>query len=663
MSKKNGRRRVVIENVRPQVNEGRFNVKRAMGEQVRVRADIFADSHDVLAARLLWRPATSEEYTETPMRLLVNDLWEGMFPIENSCPHHYTVEAWVDHFRSWLEFLTKKFEAGQDIGVELVEGAGLLEAAAKRASGKDRKLLAAGAEALGQEAPEEAYAAAKEPELVLAMDRNADRSRATRHVRELTVEVDPAKAAFSTWYEMFPRAARSLRGDEGHGTFKDMEALLPEIARMGFDVLYLPPIHPIGRTSRKGKNNNPVSEAQEPGSPWAIGAKEGGHKAIHPELGDFDDFARLNEKAGALGIDIALDIAFQCSPDHPWVSGHPEWFKHRADGTIRYAENPPKKYQDIYPLDFESEDWESLWEALKDVFLFWCDKGVRVFRVDNPHTKSMRFWEWVLPEVKKVHPDAIFLSEAFTRPKIMYRLAKAGFTQSYTYFTWRNTKWELTQYMTELVEDAPRDYFRPNFWPNTPDILPEYLQYGGRPAFQARLVLAATLSSNYGIYGPAFELCENRGLEGKEEYADSEKFEIKERNWEQKGNLKDFIALVNAIRRDNPALQTTWNLKFLEADNEFIIFYAKYDDALDNIILTAVNLDPYNKQGAWLHLPRAMFGIGENQPFLVHDLLGDDKFIWHGERNFLELEPHTLPARIFRLRKQLKRETDFDYFM
>ncbi|MFW5733778.1 MAG: alpha-1,4-glucan--maltose-1-phosphate maltosyltransferase, partial [Oceanidesulfovibrio sp.] len=436
----------------------------------------------------------------------------------------------------------------------------------------------------------------------------------------------------------------------------------------GFDVVYLPPIHPIGATFRKGKNNSPDAGPDDVGSPWAIGSEAGGHKAVHPDLGTMEDFERLVRVAREEhGIDIAIDIAFQCSPDHPYVKEHPEWFKKRSDGTIQYAENPPKKYQDVYPFNFECDDWKGLWEELKSIFEFWIERGVRIFRVDNPHTKPLPFWEWCFGELRKEHPDVIYLSEAFTRPKIMYRLAKAGFTHSYTYFTWRNSKYELTQYLTELVENAPRDYFRPNFWPNTPDILPEYLQFGGRPAFLIRLVLAATLSSNYGIYGPAFELCENEAVPGTIDYMDSEKYEIKDWDLERPGNLWPFITLVNRIRRENPALRQTWNLRFLPTDNDFVLFFAKESaekaEPGSEVILVAVNLDPHNQQSATLSLPLEEYGIDESQTYMVHDLLGDDKYVWQGRHNRMDFNPRQLPARIFRLKRKLKRETDFDYFM
>jgi starch synthase (maltosyl-transferring) len=475
------------------------------------------------------------------------------------------------------------------------------------------------------------------------------------------VVVERRKALFSTWYERYPRSSSF----EPHrsGTFKDCEALLPEIARLGFDVFYLPPIHPIGRTHRKGKNNSPQAEPGDPGSPWAIGAEEGGHKSIDPGLGTLEDFESLMGKAAEFGIEIALDLAYQCSPDHPYVKEHPEWFRKRPDGTIQYAENPPKKYQDIYPIDFETDHWEALWEELKSVVLFWIDRGVRIFRVDNPHTKAFPFWEWMIGEVRRDFPDVIFLSEAFTRPKVMYRLAKVGFSQSYTYFTWRNSKREFMEYLTELTQSEVREFFRPNFWPNTPDILPEYLQYGGRPAFVIRLILAATLSSNYGIYGPPFELLVNEPLPGREEYLDSEKYEIRRWNWDQPGNLKEFIARINRMRRENPALQTTWNLRFFEIDNEQLLFFGKMGDPLSESLLVVVNLDPFHTQSGWLTVPLEELGIEPGQAYLGHDLLSEEKYIWYGEKNFIKLNPHTLPAHVFKLKTRLKRETDFDYFM
>ena len=661
-----GRHRVIIENLRPRVDGGAFPVKRVPGESVTALADVFTDGHDKLKAVLRYKPDDAQDWSETPMRALPNDLFQAEFLVQGMRTWRFTVLAWIDRFGTWRDALAKKVTAGQDVTLELREGAAMVRRSADHA-GPDSSRLSELAEALEGPDQDEAVQTALSVELLQFMDAHDPREFATSADQELTVHVDPPRALFSTWYEVFPRSVPGLKGESRHGTFADVQGILPEIARMGFDVLYLPPIHPIGETKRKGRNNAVSAAEGDVGSPWAIGGPTpdgpGGHKAVHPDLGTLEGFRALVMAARDHNIEIALDIAFQCSPDHPYVIDHPEWFKHRADGSIQYAENPPKKYEDVYPFDFECENWRELWEELKSVFTHWIEQGVRVFRVDNPHTKPLEFWRWCLGEIQREHPDTIFLAEAFTRPKVMYRLAKAGFTQSYTYFTWRNTKYEIEKYMTELVAHAPRDYFRPNFWPNTPDILPEYLQYGGRPAFMIRHVLAATLSASYGIYGPAYELAENAAVEGKEEYLDSEKYEIRVRNWNAPGNLKEFMTLVNTIRRENPALQSTWNLRFLETDNEFVIFYLKDDPASGNTLLIAVNLDPYNSQRAWLKIPTKELGIPEGQPYMVHDLIGDDKFIWQGERNAIDLDPRMLPARIFRLRRKLKRETDFDYYL
>lgn len=657
-----GRKRVVIENVKPEINCGRFPIKRVVGEKVIVTADIFSDGHDSISARLLYRRQKDKEWREVPLKLIENDRWRGEFVVEEVGIYHYTVEGWVDYFKTWQRDLKKKWDAGHDLKVDLLIGAGLVEETSKRASPEDRKKLIRFAEVLkGKASIERTVSAALDEELIELMNRYPDKSFAIKYGKELSLVVDREKALFSTWYELFPRSCSPEAGK--HGTFKDCERFLPEIARMGFDILYLPPIHPIGKTNRKGKNNLLENNPDDVGSPWAIGSKEGGHKAVHPQLGTLDDFESLIKKAKHYEIEIALDLAFQCSPDHPYLKEHPEWFKWRPDGTVQFAENPPKKYEDIIPLNYETENWRELWEELKSIVLFWVEKGIRIFRVDNPHTKPFSFWEWLIREIKKEYPEVIFLSEAFTRPKVMYRLAKLGFTQSYTYFTWRNTKREFIEYLTELTQTEVREYFRPNFWPNTPDILPEHLQYGGRPAFMIRLVLAATLSSNYGIYGPAFEFCINEAIQGKEEYLNSEKYEIKHWDQDKPGNLKDFIARVNRIRKENAALQTTWNLRFYEVDNDTLLFYGKVTDDLSNMILVVVNLDPFHPQSGWVKVPIGELGIDPDQPYLVHDLLSDDKYIWQGERNYVELNPHVLPANIFRIRKRLKRETDFDYFM
>lgn len=657
----NGRNRVVIENVKPEIDAGRFPIKRAVGEKVVVLADIFADGHDAISARLLHKKQNDRGWQEVPMKFFDNDRWQGEFTVEALGIYLYTLVGWVDHFQTWQKDLKKKFDAGQDLKVDLLSGVELIEAAAKRAEGENAKSLLEFAKALrNQQDYAEAVGVALSRGLTALVEKYPDTQFATRYDKELAVLVEREKARFSAWYERFPRSCARKPGK--HGTFKDCEAILPEIARMGFDVFYLPPIHPIGKINRKGKNNSPTANPDDVGSPWAIGSEEGGHKAIHPQLGTLEDFQRLVKKAKDHGVEIAMDLAYQCTPDHPYVKAHPEWFKKRPDGTIQYAENPPKKYQDIFPINFESANWQALWEELKSIVLFWIDQGVQIFRVDNPHTKAFPFWEWMISGIKKDHPEVIFLAEAFTRPKVMYRLAKAGFTQSYTYFTWRNTKREFIDYLTELTQTEVKEFFRPNFWPNTPDILPEHLQYGGRPAFMMRLVLAATLSSNYGIYGPAFELGVSEALPGREEYLNAEKYEIKKWDWNQQGNLRDFIARVNRIRKENPALQTTRNLKFYEVDNDHLLFYGKATDDLSNAIFVVVNLEPFHTHAGWLKIPIREFGIDPRQSYLVHELLSGDKYFWQGERNYVELDPQIVPAYIFRLRKRLKREMDFDYY-
>ena len=656
-----GRKRVVIEHVKPEIDGGRFPIKRVVGEKVVVSADIFADGHDSISARLLYRKQKDGEWKEVPMRLTENDRWKGEFVVEEIGVYHYTVEGWVDHFRTWQRDLKKRFDSGQNLKVDLRTGVEYLKEISEKVPKEEKKKLQKFAELLEKGRDEEAVEVALDQELTLFMDRNPDKTFGVSYEKELAVVVDREKALFSSWYEFFPRSRLSEPGR--HGTFEDCLKLLPEITGMGFDILYLPPIHPIGRMNRKGKNNILQVGPDDVGSPWAIGSEEGGHKSVHPQLGTLQDFERLIQKARDQGTEIAMDLAFQCSPDHPYVREHPEWFKWRPDGTIQFAENPPKKYEDIVPLNFETENWQGLWEELKSVVLFWIGKGIRIFRVDNPHTKPFSFWEWLIGEIKREYPEVIFLSEAFTRPKVMSRLAKLGFTQSYTYFTWRNTKGEFIDYLSELTQSEVREYLRPNFWPNTPDILPEHLQYGGRPAFMIRLVLAATLCSNYGVYGPAFELLVNEAIPGKEEYLNAEKYEIKHWDWSKPGNLRDFMTRLNRIRRENPALQTTWNLHFYEVDNEMLLFYGKMSEDLSNMILVVVNLDPFHTQSGWVNVPIRALGIDPSQPYLVHDLLSDDKYIWQGERNYVELNPQVLPANIFRIRKRLKRETDFDYFM
>ncbi len=656
-----GRTRVVIEGVEPKVDGGRFAVKRIVGDRVDVRADVFADGHDQVAARVLHLSPGDRDWRRVPMRPLGNDRWAATVVLEAEGVHRFAVEGWIDRFGTWQAALAKRVEAGQDVAVDLLIGAALVEeAAARAAESADGALLARAAAALRGDDREAAVAAALGPGLRVLVDAHAERRFAARTDRDYPIVVDRERARFGAWYERFPRSSAPQRGR--HGTLRDLGRLLPEIARMGFDVLYLPPIHPIGRTNRKGANNAPEAGPGDPGSPWAIGAAEGGHTSVHPDLGTVEDLAHLVESARTFGLEVALDLAIQCAPDHPWVTQHPQWFRRRPDGTVQHAENPPKKYQDIVPLDFETEDWRSLWAALRDVVLFWVARGVRIFRVDNPHTKPFAFWEWLIGEVKGAHPDVLFLSEAFTRPKVMYRLAKLGFTQSYTYFTWRTTKADLTQYLTELTQGPVREFFRPSFWPNTPDILPEHLQVGGRPAFVARLVLAATLSSSYGVYGPPFELCVADALPGREEYRDSEKYEVRHWDWNAEGHLRDLIARVNRIRRENPALQVTDNLAFVDIDDDRLIAYTRTSADALNLLLVVVNLDPDHTRSGRVRVPLARLGIGASEPFLVEELLEGGQQIWQGEANLVELDPRATPARIFRIARRLKRETDFDYF-
>jgi starch synthase (maltosyl-transferring) len=651
----------VIEGVAPEIDGGRFPIKRRSGEQVVVEADVFTDGHDALSCVLLYRRDADTDWTEVAMAPLVNDRWRGAFAVSELGRYRYTIQAWVDRFKTWSRDLAKRVEAGQDVTVDLLIGAELIEAARQRAGEIDAGRLQLYVEALrtgGSEGARQALSI----ELQALMERHAERQFATSYAKELEVAVDRERARFGAWYELFPRSCAPEPGQ--HGTFKDVEERLPYVASMGFDVLYLPPIHPIGRSFRKGRNNSTTPGPEDPGSPWAIGAAEGGHKAILPQLGTLDDFQHLLRRAAEYGIELALDIAFQCAPDHPYVKEHPEWFRKRPDGTIQYAENPPKKYQDIYPFDFETEDWQALWEELKSIVLYWIDQGVRIFRVDNPHTKPFTFWEWLIGDIKRDYPETIFLSEAFTRPKVMYRLAKLGFTQSYNYFPWRNTKSELTEYFTELAQTEVREFFGPNLWPNTPDILPEYLQYGGRPAFMTRLILAATLGPSYGIYGPAYELCDNRPLgPGKEEYCDSEKFEIKHWDLERPDSLWKLIARVNQIRRENPVFHSNQNLRFRQVDNEQIIAFTKSTDDLSNQVLVVVNLDPHHAQAGIVDLPLEELRIDQQQPYQVHDLLTDARYLWHGVRNYVELNPQIVPANIFMIRRRVRTEQDFDYYM
>ena len=657
-----GRVRAVIGAVQPAVDGGRYAIKRAVGERVEVEAHCFADGHDLLRVMLRWRAEDNPEWSEVEMTPLGNDVWRASFPVEAVGRYRYSVTAWVDHFRSWRDEFSRREDA-DDLRIAAQVGAHLIEEAAARARGGDAKRLREWGACLraAQEA-EAMRSAGLDSTLAEIAMRYPDRSLSAQWPVELPLVVDRERARFSSWYELFPRSASDIPGR--HGTFKDVEKRLAYVAELGFDVLYLPPIHPIGREKRKGKNNALAAAAEDVGSPWAIGAAEGGHKAIHPQLGTREDFRGLVAAAQRHGIEIALDIAYQCAPDHPYVRSHPKWFRWRPDGSVQYAENPPKKYEDIYPFNFDSEDWRAQWVELKSVFDFWIGEGVRIFRVDNPHTKAFAFWEWAVAEIRRNHSDVILLSEAFTRPKVMHRLAKLGFTQSYTYFAWRNTKRELTEYFTELAHGPGREYYRPNVWPNTPDILTEALQYGGRPAFMSRLVLAATLAASYGIYGPAFELMEHVAREpGSEEYRDSEKYQLRHWDLDRADSLRPFIARVNRIRRENPALHADWRLRFFETDNEQLIAYGKTTEDLANAIVCVVNLDPHHTHSGWVELDLAALGIEGGAQYQMHDLLTGAHYLWTGPRNFVELDPARVPAHVFRVRRRVHREQDFDYFM
>jgi starch synthase (maltosyl-transferring) len=659
-----GMPRVVIEGIAPCIDGGRFAIKRVAGESVVVEANVFTDGHDSISCDLLHRAAHVAEWSRTPMRPLGNDRWQGSFVTPRIGGYLYSIAAWVDHLQTWRRDLTKRETTGEDLTVDFARGAALIAACAERARGATAARLTQWAQALT------APGASREERLELAQSEELhelardlpDAAAVVGPSMALPVRVDRERARFSSWYELFPR---SIAGGSGErATLADCQARLPYVAALGFDVLYLPPVHPIGTTQRKGPNNQPSTSAHDPGSPWAIGSAAGGHKSIAPELGTREDFRRLVGRARELGLEVALDLALQCSPDHPYVREHPEWFLKRPDGTIQYAENPPKKYQDIYPFHFETPAWRELWIELASIVDYWIGEGVRIFRVDNPHTKPFAFWEWLIARVQRAHPEVLFLAEAFTRPRVMQRLAKLGFTQSYTYFTWRNTRAELTAYFRELGEPPLVDYFRPNLWPNTPDILSEYLQFGGRPGFMVRLVLAATLGANYGIYGPAFELMEREPREpGSEEYRDSEKYQIRHWDLERADSLRDFIARINRIRRENPALQLDRTLRFHAVDNDTLIAYSKTAAAAGDSVLVVVNLDPHHVQSGWVTLDLAALELTDTAPFQVHDLLSGARFLWRGPRNFVSLDPAVGPAHILRVRRRVRTERDFDYFL
>ncbi len=644
--------RVLIENVKPQIEGGRFYIKRIQDEAVHVSADIFADGHDVIRAFVLYKHEVDKDWEELEMEAYPNDLWKATFYPSKKGFYEYQIHAWIDHFSTWFEGFRKKVEAGNNVRVELLEGANLSQTLAKKVKLKaDKEELKRIADLLEDESrQEEAIRVVMNPAFADLVIKYPFKQFHTSS-NKLQVIVEPFKTAFSTWYEFFPRSASQTPGE--HGTFKDCERLLPKVKEMGFDVLYFPPVHPIGKINRKGRNNATNAEPNDVGSPWAIGSDEGGHKDVHSLLGTMTDFEQLIQKAQSMGIDIAMDIAFQCAPDHPYIKSNPEWFKWRPDGTIAYAENPPKKYQDIVPIDFETKDWKNLWAELKSVFVFWIQKGITVFRVDNPHTKSFNFWEWCINEIKKEYTDIIFLAEAFSRPRIMQGLAKRGYNQGYSYFTWRTTKQEIIEYMTELTQSEMREYYRPNFWPNTPDILPYELQSGKENRFIYRFALAATLSSNYGMYGPVYEQYVHQPMLGKEEYYYSEKYELKTYDWNKPTRLAQIIKRVNEIRHQNPALQTTWNIAFCETGNDNIIAYFKYNDDLSNIIFVAVNLDPDHVQHAWISVPKQALGISKVD-LILDDQMVFERYHWGRDTNFVALDPYKMPFHICVVKNNLQ---------
>jgi starch synthase (maltosyl-transferring) len=643
-----GRKRVVVEAVEPVVDGGRFPAKRIVGDVVDVEADVFADGHDRLGAAVRFRPDATAEWQEVTMSLVEHDRWRGSFRVSEIGGYRFQVGAWVDAFGTWREDLLKRLAAGQDLAPELLGGAQLVAAAARRASGEDAERLKAWATRLRKPKPEEYAELASSEELAALMTRYPDRRRGAAASPEFGLAVDRARARSGAWYELFPRSTSPKRGRAG--TLDDVAALVPDLASRGFDVLYLPPIHPVGRTKRKGPDNASEAGPNDPGVPWAIGSQEGGHTAVHPDLGTLEDLEALIETLGEHEMELALDLAFQASPDHPWVREHPDWFRHRPDGSIRYAENPPKKYEDIYPLDFETADWKGLWQELLGVVRFWVEHGVRIFRVDNPHTKPFAFWEWLIAEVKRECPDVLFLAEAFTRPHVMYRLAKLGFDQSYTYFAWRRGGGEIRAYFEELTRSPVVEFFRPSLWPNTPDILTDQLQTGNPAAFRLRFVLAATLGANYGIYGPALEHLEHEPREpGSEEYLHSEKYEIRWRDPRGGSAMRELIARVNAIRHEEPAFQHDRGLTFHDTDNAALLAYSKRTPDGSNVVLVVANLDPGFPQSGWTSLDLPEIGLANDAPFVARDLLSGAPFPWRGASNFVELRPDRQPAHILRI--------------
>jgi starch synthase (maltosyl-transferring) len=625
--------RIRIEHPAPTVDGGRWPVKRTVGDTVNVAADIFRDGHEVLRAVVRWRGPGERRFSEAPLTAVDAHhdgvRWEGRFTVEAPGTTQWTIQAWVDLFAGWRDELARKVDFGQpDLSGELSEGAVLLRAAADRAKGETARALAAAADAIVSDAQ-----TALSPELLALVESVQERAEATELPSPLGVDVDRTLARFGSWYELFPRS---------WGGFRGVQEQVPKLAALGFDVLYMPPIHPIGHTNRKGRNNTLTPEPGDPGSPYAIGDETGGHDAIHPELGTDEDFRTLVAAANEHGIDVCLDLAINCSPDHPWLKEHPEWFFRRPDGTLKYAENPPKKYQDIYNVNFASEDWRGLWEALLGVVRHWVGRGVTVFRVDNPHTKPFVFWEWLIKEIRATNPEVVFLAEAFTRRAVMRELAKIGFSQSYTYFTWKNYRWDLTEYVNELAHTEEAEYFRPNFFTNTPDILTDYLAEGGPPAFPVRLILAATLSPSYGIYS-GYEHFEHVQRPGSEEYLDNEKYEIKHRALD--GPLLPLVQRLNHVRRENPALQRVDNVGFLDTANDAIIAYAKREGP--NAIIGVVNLDPHNTQEGLIHIP---YELGVPPAFTVDDLLDGIEYHWRLGGNYVRLDPAERAGHVLRVR-------------
>lgn len=644
---------VVISNLSPVVEGGRYPAKRVENEPVTVEADIFKDGHDVSVAVAEWRRQGAPTWNEVSMSALDNDRWNTTLVFSEIGLYEIVVTAWADDFLTWLHDFERRLTGDQeDFSTEIEEGRVILNSAAIRAAGGKSHDDAEAIEDLTTKLmgtdPRAVPSLVKHPEVLALLARWPDRSLATTSEELIQLVVETKQSAFSAWYEFFPRSAGGIEGK--HSTFRDCLPRIEDAKAMGFDVIYFPPIHPIGVSHRKGKNNTVTCEPGDVGSPWAIGNENGGHRSVEPALGTLDDFVRLLQEARKMDMEIAIDFAINCSPDHPYVEDHPEWFYHRPDGSIKYAENPPKKYQDIYPLNFHCDEWRDLWRELCEVVLFWVEKGVRIFRVDNPHTKPVAFWEWLIAEVHAVDPTVIFLSEAFTRPKMMQTLAKAGFTQSYTYFTWRESRTELIDYVTELTKGEMRDYYRANFWPNTPDILPFHLQDAPPSAFKIRAVLAATLSSSWGIYS-GYELCENKALPGREEYLDSEKYQLTTRDWDKPGNIKPFLTRVNRARKTNTALQSYANIEFIPCDNDQMIAFYKWSDDHGNLILVVINLDPYVKHETNLHLPLAAMGIEEGSAFTVRDLIYEESYTWRESTNFVSLDPRTKPVHLFCVEK------------